>query len=214
MVQQVSREVLRIEAGSCIPPCTGWRRPAGEVAWAPSMRRGAWFVADDREGAPPLLKRKTLDPSDERGRPGAEAGVTMSWLGRVRNRWRERKLAREFDAELRFHLDSRIDANIRRGMAPDEAAREARWATQRGCARRCARRGSRPGSTGWAGTSAGVRVFARHPLLTALAIVTLSLGIGANAAIYSLFEAVLLRPLPCPGGRPAGGANGRLARRA
>ena len=28
-VQQVSREVLRIEAGSCIPPCTGWRRPAG-----------------------------------------------------------------------------------------------------------------------------------------------------------------------------------------
>ena len=60
----------------------------------------------------------------------------------------------------------------------------------------------------------GVRVFARHPLLTALAIVTLSLGIGANAAIYSLFEAVLLRPLPCPGGRPAGGANGRLARRA
>ena len=44
----------------------------------------------------------------------------------------------------------------------------------------------------------GVRVFGRHPLLTALSIVTLSLGIGANAAIFSVFEAVLLRPLPYP----------------
>ena len=99
-------------------------------------------------------------------------------------------------------------------MAPDEAAREAR----RHLATRRVREEMREARVAtWLdglGGDYGVRVFARHPLLTALAIVTLSLGIGANAAIYSLFEAVLLRPLPCPGGRPAGGANGRLARRA
>jgi len=43
-----------------------------------------------------------------------------------------------------------------------------------------------------------VRVFARSPLLTALVLATLSLGIGANAAIFSVFEAALLRPLPYP----------------
>jgi predicted permease len=42
----------------------------------------------------------------------------------------------------------------------------------------------------------GARVFARRPTLTALVVLTLSLGIGANAAIFSVAEAVLLRPVP------------------
>jgi putative ABC transport system permease protein len=42
----------------------------------------------------------------------------------------------------------------------------------------------------------GARVFARRPALTALVVLTLSLGIGANAAIFSVAEAVLLRPVP------------------
>ena len=50
----------------------------------------------------------------------------MSVISRFLNRWRERSLAREFDDELRFHLESRIESNLRRGMSPGDAQAEAR----------------------------------------------------------------------------------------
>jgi len=43
-----------------------------------------------------------------------------------------------------------------------------------------------------------LRTLFRTPFVTAVAIVSLALGIGANAAIYSMFDQVLLRPLPVP----------------
>ena len=47
-----------------------------------------------------------------------------------------------------------------------------------------------------------LRSFARTPFVTAVAVASLALGIGANAAIFSLFNQMLLRPLPVP--HPAG----------
>ena len=46
----------------------------------------------------------------------------------------------------------------------------------------------------------GARLFLRQPGTTALAVITLSLGIGANTVIFSLVHALLLRPLPFPDG--------------
>ena len=125
----------------------------------------------------------------------------MSWFSRLGNRWRERDLAKEFDAELRFHLDSRTAANIRRGMTPAVAAAEARRHLGNLTRAREDMRAARVATwlDGLAGDLRhGMRVFGRRPMLTALVILTLSLGIGANAAIFSVFQAVLLRRLPYP----------------
>src|SRR5689334_22527171 len=106
----------------------------------------------------------------------------MSWLGRLRNRWRERDLAQDFDDELRFHLESRIEANRRRGMSEHDAALEARRHLGNVAVAREDMRAARV--VVWLdglGTDLrhGLRVFRRYPLLTGLAVLTLSLGIGA-----------------------------------
>lgn len=123
----------------------------------------------------------------------------MSWISRFRNRWRQRALAEEFDDELRFHLDARIEANRGRGLSPAEAQAEAMRHMGNMTKAREEMRDARV-LTYMDGLSGdvrhGIRILGRRPLLTCLVVLTLSLGIGANAAIFSVFEAVVLRPLP------------------
>ena len=57
----------------------------------------------------------------------------------------------------------------------------------------------------------GLRMIAKNPVFSAVAIMTLALGIGANTAIYTVVEAVLLEPLPFEVGDRRGGAEAGTA---
>ena len=125
----------------------------------------------------------------------------MSAIRRFLNRFRAASLTREFDDEIQSHLQRRIERNVGAGMTPAEADAEAR--RYFGSVTR-AREGMREARVAtWLDDVVrdlrhGARVFRRQPLLTTVAVLILSLGIGANAAIFSVLNAVIFRPLPFP----------------
>jgi len=123
----------------------------------------------------------------------------MSLFSRFANLWRSRALDREFDDELNFHHEMELERQRQRGFDPGEA--DARARRHIGSVLR-AKEGMRQArAMVWlesigADIRYGARLLRRRPGLAALAIVTLSLGIGANTAIFTLLNAILLRPLP------------------
>ena len=106
------------------------------------------------------------------------------------------------DEEMRFHLDAYTEDLVRSGVPAAEAARRARVhfgsveTVRDGC--RHSRGLLLVDELGriLAHARLALRIFARTPVVTSVAVASLALGIGANAAIFSLFHQVLLRPLP------------------
>jgi predicted permease len=117
----------------------------------------------------------------------------------ARNLWRRDAFEDAMDGEMRFHLDTRTADLVRRGLSPEEAARQARLEfgsieKQKDIAR--ANVGIRLLDDLRGDFRYALRTLARNKGFTTAAVLTLALGIGANTAIFTLIDALMLRSLP------------------
>jgi predicted permease len=105
----------------------------------------------------------------------------------------------DFDAELASHVEMHTDDGIRAGLSPEEARRQALICLGGMEQTRQAYRERRTLpwlETLWQDIRFGLRILCKNPGYTAVAVLTLALGIGANSAVFTVAQAALLRSWP------------------
>jgi predicted permease len=118
---------------------------------------------------------------------------------RFRSLFRKQELDRDLSDEIQFHLQCQIDENIARGMNPDEARRSALRSL--GHVQQVKEECREMRNVNFIENVLqdlhfGLRMLRRSPGFSLLAILCLTVGIGANAAVFSWIEGILLRPFP------------------
>src|SRR6267154_3202451 len=113
--------------------------------------------------------------------------------------FRRRRLEDDLDEELRSHLDMAVELNCRKGMSREDARREALkgfGGIEQTKEIYREQRGLPVIETTLQDLRFGFRMLRRSPGFSLLAILCLTLGIGANAAVFSWVEGILFRPYP------------------
>ncbi len=124
--------------------------------------------------------------------------------------FRQERLDDDLDAELRSHLEMAVDLNLQRGMSAEDARRDALrqlggvggiGGVERIKESYRRQRGLPMIETAWQDLRLGFRMLRRSPGFSLIAVLCLTLGIGANATVFGWIEGLLFRPFPSVAGQ-------------